>query len=162
MVAEERMGAPVAELEGICENRAASHRYLLLNRYEGGLVLRGSEVKSLREGKVNLRDSYVQFRGGEPYLVGAHISPYPYAQEALDPKRARKLLLHKEEAERLQGQVGRKGYTLIPTRLYFKRGRAKVEFAVAQAKKLFDKRQDLKKRIHEREIARAVKARRAR
>ncbi len=116
----------------------------------------------MREGDVNLRDSFVQFRASEPYLVGAHINPYPYAQEAPDPTRARKLLLHKGEIERLIGAVGRKGYTLIPTRLYFKRGRVKVEFALAQAKQLFDKRQDLKKRIHEREIARAVKARRVR
>ena len=150
----------MADREPVCENRAASHQYILLDRFEAGLVLAGSEVKSLRDGKANLRDSYVQLRAGEPYLVGAHISPYAYAQEALDPTRARKLLLHKAEIERLRGQVGRKGYTLIPTRLYFKRGRAKIEFALAQAKQLFDKREDLKKRIHERDMARAFKGRR--
>jgi SsrA-binding protein len=128
---------------------------------EAGLVLVGSEVKSLREGRANLKDSFARIKDGQAYLFNAHISPYEKAGPGNhDPRRTRKLLLHRQEINRLIGRVAEKGLTLIPLKLYFKRGKAKVELALARGKKLYDKREVLKARAHEREMAMAFKQRR--
>ena len=141
-------------------NRKARHDYFIDETIEAGLVLSGSEVKSLREGKVNLRDSYARIsRQGEAVLVGVHISPYGHAaRDAPDPDRSRKLLLHRREIDRLAGKVRERGFTLGPTKLYFKNGRAKVELGLARGKEHRDKRQDLKAAESRREIDRAMKA----
>ena len=146
----------------IAFNRKARHDYFIDETIEAGLVLLGAEVKSLREGRVNLRDAYARLRrSGEVVLVGVHIAPYPHASgEAPDPDRARRLLLHRREIDRLAGKVRERGYTLVPTRLYFKDGRAKVELGLARGKEKRDKREDLKRAEHRREIDRAMKARR--
>ncbi|MBI2067226.1 MAG: SsrA-binding protein SmpB [Deltaproteobacteria bacterium] len=145
----------------IVDNRKAGFRYLLLERFEAGLALRGSEVKSLRDGKVNLGDSYVVGHQGELVLINCHISPYTAASYTNhEPLRTRKLLLHAEEIERLLGKMKEKGLTLIPTKLYFKNGRVKCEIALAKGKKLHDQREELRKKAHVREIERAIKAKR--
>ena len=145
----------------IADNRRARHDYHLLERVEAGLVLQGTEVKSLREGRASLSRAYADVRGAEIWLVGLHISAYDkgtYANH--DPERDRKLLLHRREIDRLGGRVRERGLTLIPTRLYFKDGRAKVELALARGKELHDKRRDLTAREADRQIERALKARR--
>jgi SsrA-binding protein len=144
----------------IAENRRARHEYQLLERVEAGLVLTGTEVKSLREGRANLRRSYGDIRDGELWLVGAHISAYEQGSMGQhDPDRDRKLLLHRREIDSLIGKVQEKGLTIVPTRLYFKNGRAKVELAVARGKDVRDKRRDIAKREADRQIERALKAR---
>lgn len=144
----------------IADNRRARHEYHLLERVEAGLVLSGTEVKSLREGRANLRRAYADVRGAEVWLVGAHISTYDQGNIANhDPDRDRKLLLHRREIASLGAQVNERGLTLIPTRLYFKDGRAKVELAVARGKERIDKRRDLAKRDAERQIERALSVR---
>lgn len=148
-------------MKPIADNRRARHDYHLLDRYEAGIVLTGTEVKSLREGRVQLGQAFADVREGEVWLVGAHISPY--AQGGIgnhDPDRDRKLLLHAREIASLIGKVREKGLTLVPTRLYFKDGRVKVELAVARGKELRDKRRDIAKRDAERQIERALKSRR--
>ena len=145
----------------ITENRQARHEYHLLERLEAGLVLTGTEVKSLRQGGANLRRSYADVRGDEVWLVGAHISAYEQGNAANhDPDRERKLLLHRGQIESLIGKVQEKGLTLVPTKLYFKDGRAKVELAVARGKEQRDKRRDLQRREADRQIERELKARR--
>lgn len=125
------------------------------------MVLTGSEVKSLRDGKANLSDGYVIHKNGELYLINAHISPYaPANRFNHEPLRTRKLLLHMEELERLMGKMKERGLTLIPTKIYFKRGRAKCEIALAKGKKTADRREDLKKKTHQREIERALRRKR--
>jgi SsrA-binding protein len=147
-------------IESIAKNRRARHDYTILATYEAGLVLAGSEVKSLREGKANLSDAYGIVRGGEIYLLNLHISPYERASyNNHEPTRTRKLLLHKREISRLIGAVERQGLTLVPLELYFKHGIAKVAMALGKGKKLHDKREDAKARDAEREIARAVRTR---
>ncbi len=142
----------------ISRNRKAFHDYHISDTLEAGLVLRGSEIKSIREGRVNLRDSYVAFRRGEAWLIGTHIAGYNQASyQDHDPMRDRKLLLHKKEIERLRGQVEQRGYTVVPTRLYLKNNRAKVEIGLAKGKRSYDKRQTLRERDSEREIERALK-----
>ncbi len=142
----------------ICQNRKAFHNYFVEESVQAGISLLGSEVKSLREGKVNLGDSYGDIKGGEVFLVDAHISPYPQANRLNhNPLRTRKLLLHKREIRRLIGKVEQRGYTLIPLKLYFVDGRAKVDLALAKGKKLFDKRETLKKKTMEREMERGRK-----
>jgi SsrA-binding protein len=142
----------------ICQNRKAFHNYFIEETVQAGVSLLGSEVKSLREGKVNLGDSYGDIKKGEVFLVDAHISPYPQANRLNhEPLRTRKLLLHKKEIKRLIGKVEQRGYTLIPLKLYFVAGRVKVDLALAQGKKLFDKRETLKKKTMEREIERGRK-----
>ena len=142
----------------ICQNRKAFHNYFIEETYQAGISLRGSEVKSLREGKVNLGDSYGDIKRSEIFLVDVHISPYPQANRLNhDPLRTRKLLLHKKEIKRLIGKVEQRGYTLIPVKLYFVNGRVKVDLALAKGKKLFDKRETLKKRTMEREMERGRK-----
>jgi len=142
----------------ICQNKKAWHNYFIEDKYQAGVSLLGSEVKSLREGKVNLGDSYGDIKRGEVFLVDAHISPYPQANRLNhDPLRTRKLLLHKKEIQRLIGKVQERGFTLIPLRLYFSNGRVKVELGLAKGKKLFDKRETLKRKTMEREMERGRK-----
>jgi SsrA-binding protein len=144
----------------IAENRRARHEYQLLERFEAGLVLTGTEVKSLRDGKAILQRAFGDLRDGELYLVGAHIPEYTQGNvQNHDPDRERKLLLHRRELDRLAGQVHEKGLTLVPTRLYWKDGRAKVELALARGKDVRDKRRDIADRDARRQIERALKTR---
>ena len=143
----------------IATNRRARHEYEILETVEAGLVLRGTEVKSLRAGLVNFKDSYASVRNGEGWLLGCHINPYSHGTDANhDPERDRKLLLHKKEIDRLGGRISEKGLTLVPLRLYFKDGRAKVELGLARGKKLHDKRATLREREVRREMDKAARA----
>jgi len=147
------------ELRTLCTNRQARHDYHLEETYEAGIALLGSEVKSIREGRANLRDSYAAFREGELFLYNCHVSPYAQASRFNpDPRRPRKLLLRREEIQRLVGKVEEKGLTLVPLSLYLKGRRVKVGLALARGKKQFDRREDVKRREAEREIARAVRS----
>ncbi len=138
----------------IVTNRKARHFYDILETIEAGIALQGTEVKSLRQGKVNLGDAYARIKDGEVWLVDMHISPYEHGNVYNhDPRRPRKLLLHKREIKRLMGKVQERGLTLIPLRIYFKRGKAKVELALARGKKIFDRRESIKRRDQERELA---------
>jgi SsrA-binding protein len=149
-----------AETEPIARNRRARHEYQILDTWEAGLVLTGTEVKALRGGKAALVDSYAVVRDGELFLINMHIAPYEAASQFNhEPTRTRKLLLHKKEIRRLIGSVERQGLTLVPLDLYFKKGRAKVLIGLARGKKLHDKRADDRRRSDERDIARAVRAR---
>jgi SsrA-binding protein len=142
----------------IAQNRRARHDYEILDTVEAGLVLLGPEVKSLREGRANLSDSYATVRRGELWLLNAHISPYAQAgRENPDPRRERKLLMHRAEIARLAGELSERGLTLIPLALYFKDGRAKLELGVARGKRKLDKRESIRRREHEREIERALR-----
>jgi len=144
----------------IAVNRRARHEYHIEETFEAGIVLQGSEVKALREGKANLKDSYGRLEGEEVFLWNAHISPYgPASQFGHEPTRTRKLLLHREEIARLRGKVQERGLTLVPLRLYFKNGRAKIELALARGKKHYDKRESIKEREVQREIDRALRRR---
>lgn len=145
----------------IAVNRKARHDYFIDETVEAGIMLLGAEVKSIREGKVNLKDAYAKItKGGEAYLVGVHITPYGYAARDIpDPDRQRKLLLHRLEIDRLAGKTRERGFTLIPTKLYFKNGVAKVEIGLARGKEHHDKRQDLKAAESKREIDRVMKSR---
>lgn len=145
----------------VATNREARHKYELFDKYEAGIVLKGAEVKSIREGRIQLRDSYVRIVGNEVFLINCHISPYSHIQDIrlADPTRMRKLLLKRSEIDRLRGQIQRKGYTAVALSVYFKEGLAKVEVAVARGKKEFDKRETLRRRIAEREASRAIKRR---
>jgi SsrA-binding protein len=144
----------------IVDNRRARHDYHLLERLEAGLVLTGTEVKSLRAGRANLRNAYADVRDGEAWLIGAHISEYEQGNVANhDPDRERKLLLHGREIASLIGKVRERGLTVVPTRLYFKNGRVKVELAVARGKETRDKRRDIARRDADRQIERALKSR---
>jgi len=146
--------------KNICVNRQARFNYFIDEIYEAGLVLVGSEVKSLRDGKANLADSYARIQKGEAFLINAHVSAYPGANQFNhDPTRPRKLLLHQREIERLTGKTKERGFTLIPLRLYFKNGKAKVELGLARGKKLYDKRETLRRKVAEREVERSLKAR---
>lgn len=144
----------------IAVNRQAKHDYFIEETFEVGLVLEGWEVKSLRAGRVNLKESYVLLKNGEAWLLGAHISPLASASTHVnpDPVRTRKLLLHKQELSRLVGQVERRGYTLIPLKLYWKNNRVKLEIGLAKGKKLYDKRASEKERDWQREKQRLLKA----
>jgi SsrA-binding protein len=145
----------------IAENRRARHDYHFLERFEAGLVLSGSEVKSLRQGHAVLQRAYADARDGELWLVGLYVPPYEQASvEPHEPDRARKLLLHRREIDRLAAQVAEKGLTIVPTRLYFKDGRAKVELALARGKEGRDKRRDIAERESKRRIERELKSRR--
>jgi SsrA-binding protein len=144
----------------VATNRQASYRYNLLEKWEAGLVLQGSEVKSLREGGVQLKDAYAEVRDGEVWLQNVYIAPYkPAARDNHDPERPRKLLLKRREIERLLGKTAEKGLTLVPTRIYFSGSKAKVEIALARGKDLYDKRRDLKAKDQRREIDRALSER---
>jgi SsrA-binding protein len=144
----------------IADNRRARHEYELFERIEAGLVLQGTEVKALREGRATIQRAFADVRGDEIWLVGANIAAYDKGGFANhDPERDRKLLLHRREIDRLRGRVQEKGLTLVPIRLYFKDGRAKVEIALARGKELRDKRGDIAKREADRQIERALKSR---
>jgi SsrA-binding protein len=150
------------QLEGknIAENRQARHNYHLLEHWEAGIVLTGGEVKSLREGQVQLKDSYGLLRERQLYLLNCHISPYKNAGYAThDPDRTRRLLLHRAELEKLEGKVREKGLTLIPLRLYWKAGKVKVELALAKGKQLYDKRETERRREAEATARQAMKER---
>ena len=147
-------------LKIICRNRKAYFDYTIDALYEAGLVLKGTEVKSLRQGRVNINDAFARFKDGEIYLYNAHISPYsPAAQESHNPERPRKLLLHRWELRRLYGKTQERGYTLIPLRMYFRNEHAKVEIALARGKKKVDKRETIRRREEQREMDRARKRR---
>ena len=142
----------------VATNRQAAFRYNLLERLEAGIVLQGSEVKSLRSGSVQLKDAYAEVRDGEVWLHNLHIPPYkPAARENHEPERDRKLLLHKREVEKIVGRINERGLTIVPTRIYFKDGRAKVEIALAKGKDVGDKRQSIKEREMKREMERALR-----
>jgi SsrA-binding protein len=144
----------------VASNRQASHRYHLLERWECGLVLQGTEVKALRDGKAQIKDGYASVRDGEVWLHNVHIPPYgPASRENHEPERPRKLLLHRREIERLIGATSEKGLTIVPTRLYWNGPRAKVELAVAKGKDLYDKRRSIKERDTRREIQREMSER---
>lgn len=145
-------------IKTVCQNKKAGHNYYLDEFLEAGLVLLGAEVKSLRDGRANLVDSYARVKRGEVFLHNMHISPYPFAHGLdIDPTRTRKLLLKRREIRRLIGKTEIKGYSLIPTKVYFKKGRAKVEIALARGKKKYDKRASLKEKELKREIDQARK-----
>jgi SsrA-binding protein len=144
----------------VARNKRARHDYEILDTWEAGLVLTGTEVKSLRDGKANLADAYAVVNDGEVYLLNLHIAPYEQGNQFNhEPTRTRKLLLHRKEIRRMIGAVERQGLTLVALELYFKRGRAKVAIALGKGKKQHDKREDLKKRDAERELARAGRSR---
>ena len=146
----------------IAENRRARHDYHLLERFEAGIALTGTEVKSLRAGQVTLQRAFADLREGELYLLGAHISEYAQGNlQNHDPDRERKLLLHRRELDSLLGKVRERGLTLVPTRMYFKNGRVKVEIALAKGKEARDKRRDIADRDARRQIERALKEKRA-
>jgi len=149
------------DIKVVCQNRKAYHDYFIDETIEAGIVLVGTEVKSLRLGMANLKDSYARVKDSELFLVNTHISPYKQADRFTQPEpdRTRKLLLHQQEISKLIGKTKEKGYTLVPTKIYFKNGRAKVEIALAKGKKLFDKREAIKKKTVEREMEKAVKGR---
>src|SRR5688500_5797013 len=144
--------------KSIANNRRARHEYEILETVEAGLVLRGTEVKSLRAGQVTFKDSYATIRNNEGWLLGCHISPYSHGTDANhDPERDRKLLLHRREMQRLTGKIAERGLTLVPLRLYFKNGRVKIELGLARGKKLHDKRSSLREREVRREMDKAAR-----
>ncbi|MFP8880390.1 MAG: SsrA-binding protein SmpB [Myxococcota bacterium] len=144
----------------IASNRKARYEYEILDSFEAGIALRGPEVKALREGKASLGDAYADIRHGEVYLLNVHIGAYEQAGRAnAPPMRERKLLLHRREISRLEGRVDERGLTLIPLSLYFVRGRAKVELALARGKRRYDKRQSIRNRENQRDLARAMRNR---
>ncbi len=144
----------------VCQNRKARHDYFILEQYEAGMVLLGTEVKSLRLGRVNIKDSYATVRGGELFLYNMHIGMYPFAAYGNhDPLRVRKLLLHREEIKRLTGKIKEKGQTLIPLKVYFQGGKAKVTLALAKGKRKHDKREAIRRREEQRELDRAKRER---
>jgi len=148
------------DVKVVATNRKASHEYFLLDRYEAGIVLKGSEIKSIRAGQISLAEAYVRLDGKEAWLVDAHIAPYDQASIFNhEPRRPRKLLLHNSEIQNLWNEVRQKGVTVVPLRVYLKDGRAKLEIAVAKGKKLYDKRETITRRDMAREIERQYKIR---
>jgi SsrA-binding protein len=144
----------------ICNNKKAYHNYFIEEKFEAGMVLTGTEVKSLRLGKANLNDSFALVKNGEAFLNNLHISPYDFGnRENHDPDRMRKLLLHKKEIGKIFGKIREEGYSVVPLKLYFKNGLVKVEMGLAKGKKLYDKREDLKKKDQKREMAQVFKER---
>jgi SsrA-binding protein len=145
-------------IKPVATNRKAYHDYFIEETFEAGIALVGTEVKSLRDARLNLRDSYAEVRGRELYLVGVHISPYERGGLCNhDPMRDRKLLLHRHEIDRIAGKVNERGYAVVPTKVYFKDGRAKVEIGLARGKKLYDKRADIAARDARRDMERSLK-----
>lgn len=146
------------DIRVVAQNRKARHDYFIEETYEAGIVLKGTEVKSIRQGRVNLRDAYADIRNGEVYLQNMHISPYEKGNiYNVDPTRSRKLLLNRREINRLIGYTQQRGLTLVPLRLYIKRGLVKVELGVARGKKTYDKRADIARRDAKREIERSFR-----
>ena len=151
---------PAARPGDVATNRQARFRYEILETWEVGIALQGSEVKSVRDGKVTLKDSYALVRDGEVWLHNMHIAPYaPAAREGHDPERPRKLLMHRREIERLIGKTKEKGLTLVPTRMYFSGSRAKIELALARGKEQHDKRDAIREREQRRDMERALRQR---
>jgi SsrA-binding protein len=146
----------------VADNRKARHDYFIDESYEAGLALKGSEIKSIRAGRINLRGGYARVQGGEVWLYDVHISPYEQSGTHFnhEPTRPRKLLLQRREISRIAGQVERQGFTLVPLRVYFKGRRAKLELGLARGKKMYDKREDIAKREAKRDIERVMKSRR--
>jgi SsrA-binding protein len=150
----------MANEKTVATNREAYFNYHIVETYECGVALTGTEVKSIREGRCNLKDSYGSIRAGEAWLLNAHISPYTHGhRDNHEPTRTRKLLLHKAEIEKLAAKAQEKGLTLVPTKMYFKNGRIKIELGVAKGKKLYDKRETERKREADREAQAAMKER---
>lgn len=148
------------EQKTLAENRKATHDYAIEETIEAGMVLTGTEIKSIRRGKANLRDGYVLIKNGEAFLIGVHISPFEEGSRSnVDPTRTRKLLLHKKEIAKYYGLVKREGYALIPTKMYIKNGYCKLQIALAKGKKDYDKRESEAKKDAERDIARALRDR---
>jgi SsrA-binding protein len=144
----------------VASNRKASHEFFLFDRLEAGIALQGSEIKSIRAGQISLAEAYIRVNGEEAWLEDAHIAPYEHAGSfGHEPRRPRRLLLHKKEIRKLWNEVRQKGVTIVPTKVYLKNGRAKVEIAVAKGKKLYDKREAIAKRDTERELAREFRRR---
>ncbi|MGH8873864.1 MAG: SsrA-binding protein SmpB [Acidimicrobiales bacterium] len=142
----------------VASNRRARHDYHLVETYEAGMALQGSEVKSLRDGRANLKDSFAHVRGGELWLVGVYIAPYDFSRGGgHDPERDRKLLLHRREIDRIAGKLAEQGLTLVPLRIYFKEGKAKVELGLGRGKRSYDKRQAIREREQRREMDRAIR-----
>ncbi|MGC8780937.1 MAG: SsrA-binding protein SmpB [Anaerolineae bacterium] len=142
----------------VATNRKAYHDYFLEDTYEAGIVLTGTEIKSVRAGRVNLRDGFVQIRQGEAWLINVHISPYDFGnRENHEPRRERKLLLHRQEIRKLQSKVSERGWTIVPLRMYLRDGRAKVEIALVRGKRLYDKKDAIAERDAERELRRTIK-----
>ncbi len=140
---------------GIIHNRKAFFNYTVIDKYEAGIVLEGCEVKSVRSGNADLKDSYVRFYSGEPCIVNMYIKPYEMTTDrVVDPTRKRKLLLHKKEIIKLRNEVSKKGFAIVPLKLYFKRGYAKLEIGLCKGKHLYDKRESLKKKAERRELRR--------
>ncbi|MBI4465559.1 MAG: SsrA-binding protein SmpB [Acidobacteria bacterium] len=149
------------EGKNLCANREAEYKYFLLERLEAGLALTGTEVKAIRNGRANLKDSYATIRNGEAWLLNCHISPYEFGNRGNhDPMRKRKLLLHRQEIRRLLGKAEQRGLTLIPTKMYLKNGCIKCEIALARGKKLYDKRETERRKTAQREAQRAIRQRR--
>jgi SsrA-binding protein len=154
------MGAMETNFKVVATNRKAGHEFFLLERYEAGIALQGSEIKSIRAGQISLAEAYIRVDGTQAWLEDAHIAPYEQAgQFNHEPRRPRQLLLHRREIRQLWNEVRQKGMTIVPTRVYLKNGRAKLEIAVAKGKKLYDKRQTIAKRDAEREIERDYRRR---
>jgi SsrA-binding protein len=144
----------------VATNRKASHEYFLLEKYEAGIALQGSEIKSIRLGQISLAEAFIRIDSQEAWLEDAHIAPYEHAGSfGHEPRRPRRLLLHKKEIRKLWNEVRQKGVTIIPTRVYLKNGRAKVEIAIAKGKRLYDKRESIARRDMEREISRQIRRR---
>lgn len=142
----------------VTENRKARYNYFILETYVAGMVLKGTEVKSLRAGQANLKDSYAGIESGEVFLCECHISPYAHGNiENHDPLRKRKLLLHKREIKKLTSKTQERGLSLVPLKIFFVQGKAKIEIAVAKGKKLYDKRESIKKKTAEKELRRAIR-----
>ena len=151
---------PKEEFKLITSNKKAYHDFFIEENYEAGISLAGTEVKSVREGRVNLKDSYALIKDGEAFLIGCHISPYSHGNIwNLDPERTRKLLLHKQEIKRIAGQLTLKGYTLVPLKVYIKGNKVKVELGLAKGKKLYDVRETIKEKEAKREVERVMKDR---
>ena len=147
----------------ICTNKRARRDYAIEEAFEAGMVLLGTEVKALRQGKAQLKDSYARIKGSEIFLVDSHISPYSHGNQFNhDPDRTRKLLMHKREIRKLYGKTRERGFTLVPLRMYFKGGKAKVEIGLGKGKRSYDKREDLKRKAMEREMERGFKGKRIR
>jgi SsrA-binding protein len=147
------------QIKIVAENRKARRDYFIVDQFEAGMVLKGTEVKSLRQGRANLKDAYARIKDGEVFVYQLHIAPYPFAYyDNHDPLRPRKLLLHKNEIKRLYGKINEKGHTLVPLRIYFKNGKVKILLALAKGKRKYDKREAIRRRDEQREMDRARKA----
>src|SRR5262245_22543981 len=155
------MAKDVSEEQTVADNRKAGHEYHLLETFEAGIALAGTEVKAIREGRINLREAYIRMEGAEAFLLAAHIGQYSHGGYAThDPTRRRKLLLNRAELNKLLGKTTEKGLTIVPLRMYFKKGRLKVAIALAKGKKLYDKRETIKRREADRETRASIKTRR--